>query len=49
MVGALENKYLRQALLIELVSLDDLICPISTQPVLISIAESDRKGQVGIA
>ena len=49
MVRALEYENLRQAFLEELVTLYNLICAIRAQPVLITIAERDWKGQFGIS
>ena len=49
MVGALEDKYLRQALLVELVPLNNLISSVRAKPVLVTIAESYREGQVWVA
>ena len=48
MVGAFKNEQLWQALLVEFVSLDDLICSICTKPVLVTVAESNREGQVRV-
>ena len=49
MVWAIDYEYLRDALLVELVSLDDFIGSDGPEPVLVSIAESDRKWQSFIA
>ena len=48
MVRFLDSKELRDAVLKELVSLDDRVGSISAQPVLVAIAEGDWEGQVGI-
>ena len=49
MVGTIKDENLRQSLLIELVPLNDLICAIGAEPILVTIAEGNGKWQITIA